>query len=98
MARARVNIWNYFSQPDSRNLEAYPDHVVCQGEETREVDKLTENARVLIELRVMILNEKFLASHNRMESKSEHMQLPCNVHEVGCQTRCHTYVWEDSNS
>ena len=65
------------------HLEAYPDHVVCQGEETREGDKLTENALILMELRVMIWNGKFLASHNCMESKSEHMQLPCNVTELG---------------
>ncbi|MCP3664699.1 MAG: hypothetical protein GY696_19775 [Gammaproteobacteria bacterium] len=42
-------------------------------------------------------NKKFLASHNRMESKSEHMKLPCNVPELGCQMGRCTYVLEDSN-
>ena len=81
----------------SGDLEAYPDHVVCQGEEIKEGDKLTDNALVLMELRVMIQYEKFLASHKRMESKSEHMELLCNVPELGCKMGRQIYVWEDSN-
>ncbi|MCP3664975.1 MAG: hypothetical protein GY696_21175 [Gammaproteobacteria bacterium] len=76
----------------SGDLEAYPDHVVCQGEEIREGDKLTDNALVHMELRVMIQYEKFLASHKRMESKSEHMELLCNVPELGCKMGRRIYI------
>ncbi|MCP3668082.1 MAG: hypothetical protein GY696_37265, partial [Gammaproteobacteria bacterium] len=69
---------------------------MCQGEETKEGDKLTKNALVLMELRVLCRNKKFLASHN-CKSKSEHMKLPGNMPELRCQTGCRTYVWEDSN-
>ena len=37
----RLNTWNIFSITASGDLEAYPDHVECQGEETRDGDQLT---------------------------------------------------------
>ena len=58
----RVNSLNHFSLTA---LEAHTDHVICQGEETWEDDKLKESALVLMELRVMIRNDKFLASLNQ---------------------------------
>ncbi|MCP4118917.1 MAG: hypothetical protein GY737_26680, partial [Desulfobacteraceae bacterium] len=51
------NQWNYFSITASGDLEAYPDHVECQGEETRHGDELVENEVVLIGLRIMVRNE-----------------------------------------
>ncbi|MCP3661695.1 MAG: hypothetical protein GY696_04240 [Gammaproteobacteria bacterium] len=37
---------------ESGDLEAYPDHVFCKGEESKEGKKLTVNMIVLMELRV----------------------------------------------
>ena len=91
----RLNTWNSFSMTVSGDLEAYPDHVECQGEETRDGDKLTENEIVLQELRIMLSDEHFLANHGRIENKGEYLQLPCTVRESGCQTSRKTYIWED---
>ena len=51
---------------------------------------------VLLELRIMLRDEHFLANHGRIESKGKHLQLPCTVRESGCQTSRKTYIWEDS--
>ena len=50
----RLNTCNFYSVTASRDLEAFPDHVECQVEETRHGDKLTENKIVLLELRIMV--------------------------------------------
>ncbi|MCP3661288.1 MAG: hypothetical protein GY696_02145 [Gammaproteobacteria bacterium] len=68
----RLNKWNFFSVTASGDLEAFPDHVECQGEETRHGDKLTENEIVLLELRIMVRDEHFLINHGVIESQMEH--------------------------
>ncbi|MCP3661241.1 MAG: hypothetical protein GY696_01900 [Gammaproteobacteria bacterium] len=35
----RFNMWNYYSVTASGDLEAYPDHVECQGERPGMVTK-----------------------------------------------------------
>ena len=91
----QLNTWNYFSLMASGDLEAYPDHIECQGQETRHGDELVENEVVLIELRIMIRNEEYLASHGLVESATDHLSLPCSVPEEGCQTSEKTYIWKD---
>ena len=90
----QFNMWNYFSVTGSGDLEAYPDHVECQGEETRNGDKQPEDEIVLLELWILLRDEHFLAKHGRIESRAEHLQLPCTVRESSCQTSRKTYVWE----
>ncbi len=46
----RLNTWNYFQVTASGDLEAYPDHLTCQGQETRHGEELVENEVVLQEL------------------------------------------------
>ena len=73
----RLNTWNYFHVKASGDLEAFPDHMEWQGEETRHGDELVQNEVVLLELRVMVRDEHFLINHGIVESRTEHLQLPC---------------------
>ena len=59
----KLNTWNYFSLTASGDLEAYPDHMECTCQETRHGDELVENEVVLMELRIRIRNEEYLANH-----------------------------------
>ena len=56
----RLNTWNYFQVTASGDLEAFPDHMTCQGQETRHGEELVKNEVVLLELRVMVRDEMFL--------------------------------------
>ncbi len=58
----QLNTWKFFIMTASGDLAAYPNHVECQGEETRDGDKLMENEIVLLELRIMLRDEHFLAN------------------------------------
>ena len=50
----RFNTWNYFQVTASGDLEAFPDHMTCQGQEIRHGKELVENEVVFLELRVMV--------------------------------------------
>jgi hypothetical protein len=91
----KLNTWNYFSMTASGDLAAYPDHMECTGQETRHGDELVENEVVLIEIRIRIRNEEYLANHGLVESSTDHLAIPCNVPEEGCQTSEKTYIWKD---
>ncbi len=78
----RLNTWNFFSVTASGDLETFPDHIECQGEETRHGYKMTENKVVLLELRIMVRDENFIINHGVIES--EHLQLPYTVQEESC--------------
>ena len=82
----KLNTWNYFSMTASGDLAAYPDHMECTGQETRHGDELVENEVVLIEIRIRIRNEEYLANHGLVESSTDHLAIPCSVPEEGCQT------------
>ncbi|MCP3666867.1 MAG: hypothetical protein GY696_30970 [Gammaproteobacteria bacterium] len=82
----RSNTWNYFQVRASGDLEAFPDHMNCQGQETRYGEELVKNEVVNLELRVIVRNEMFLVNQGHIESVTEHLQLPCTVREEGCQT------------
>ncbi|MCP3663074.1 MAG: hypothetical protein GY696_11355 [Gammaproteobacteria bacterium] len=94
----RLNTWNYFQVKASGDLEAFPDCRTCQGQETRHGEELVKNELVLLELRVMVRDEKFLVNQGNIESVKEHLQLPCTVREEGCQTSAKTYLWRDKES
>ncbi|MCP3666042.1 MAG: hypothetical protein GY696_26685 [Gammaproteobacteria bacterium] len=72
-----LNTWNYFQVTASGELEAFTVHMECQREETRHGDKLVQNEVVLLELRVMVRDEHFLINPGIVESRTEHLQLPC---------------------
>ncbi|MCP3660929.1 MAG: hypothetical protein GY696_00295 [Gammaproteobacteria bacterium] len=82
----------------SGDLEAFPDHMECQGQDTRHGEELVQNEVVLLELRVMVRDELFLINQGNIESQTEHLQLPCTVREEGCKTSAKTYVWRDRAS
>ncbi|MCP3664982.1 MAG: hypothetical protein GY696_21210, partial [Gammaproteobacteria bacterium] len=94
----RLNTWNYFQVTDSGDMEAFPDCMTCQGQETRHGEELVKNEMVLLELRVMVRDEMSHINQSNIESVTEHLQLPCTVREEGCQTSAKTYVWRDKAS
>ena len=71
-----LNTWNYFQVTASGDLEAFPDHMTCQGQETRQGEELVKNEVVLLELRVMARDELFLINQGNIESQTKHLQLP----------------------
>ncbi len=71
------NMWNYFSVTGSGDMEAYPDHVECQREETRNGDQQPEDEIVLLELWILLRDEHFLPSMDAL--KVEQSICSCHV-------------------
>ena len=73
--------------------------LACTGEQRKVsvhgVEIVAEDVIQMSEYRVVIKREKFLVSpENRVETSTEHTELPCDHLSGGCVTADRTYVWD----
>ncbi|MCP3667557.1 MAG: hypothetical protein GY696_34535 [Gammaproteobacteria bacterium] len=93
-----MEVYSSQDKEEREKGEAFPDHMTCQGQETRHGEEQVQNEVVFLELRVMVRDELFLINQGNIESQTEHLQLPGTVREEGCKTSAKTYVWRDKAS
>ena len=56
-------------------------------------DTIHTNTLKLAEYQILLKEETFLVSNNKVESETDHLSLPCPYHKGECMTGAATFVW-----
>ena len=75
-------------------LKVADDKVGCKGETMRTANGLVDDLMELVEYSVLVKSEDFVAQGQMVESKSDHLELPCKLNSGGCGTGDGTYIFD----
>ena len=75
-------------------LKVGDDRVGCKGETMRTANGLVDDLMELVEYSVLVESEDFVAQGQMVESKSDHLELPCKLNSGGCETGDGTYIFD----
>ena len=76
-------------------IQENDNSVSCEGQELSIGGHIIKDAIKISQIKVTLLQEKYLAMGNRVEVISDHLRLPreCKKSTGGCVTAYRTYIW-----
>lgn len=78
----------------SGELLVRDDKVGCKGETVHTGNGLVDDILELVEYAVLVESEEYVAQGQMVESKSDHVALPCKLNTQGCETGSGTFLWD----
>ena len=74
-------------------LKVADDKVGCKGETMNTGNGLVDDLMELVEYSILVESEEFVAQGQLVESKSDHLELPCKLNAGGCETGDGTFIY-----
>ena len=96
--KVKLNRPTYVSATLAGSLKMEDDKITCIGQTIRMGDTIHYNTLKLAEYQILLKEETFLVSNNKVESETDHLSLPCPYHKGECITGAATFVWNINDS
>lgn len=89
-----LNTENVIAFTDVGRLEVKNDHIECTGENYHDGTTMQTNVVRLQEYKVVIRPETYIVNGGVIESRTDHVKIPCTVDSRACETAEATFVWK----
>ena len=91
--KVKLNRPTYISASLAGSLKMQNDKITCVGQTIKMGDTIHTNTLKLAEYQILLKEETFLVSNDKVESETDHLSLPCPYHKGECMTGAATFVW-----